>query len=670
MKFASPLLRGILLLLLPAALPAQQGRPSMKFGDVLPENFAPTVYALDSNANAIFLFDKGEVVFDESSRTNQGLDIIFEKHARIRLLRKNAFGLASMVLSTNRKNGASPIIDNFKGATYNLEDGKVVATKLDKSNIFNEQSGELTLEKIAFPNVKEGSIIEYTFRIVYPGFTFMPPWTFQGDYPVLWSEYDISVPRLFDYVIEKQGYEKFVLDTTLVSSAVLPVVFPGNGYGPSFRGTWSGEVVRRIWAMQNVPVLERREPFTTTLRNHISKIEFQLSAVRMSGYEKSFMSNWTELTDVLMKNEHFGVPLTDRNHWMTDELKKITGEDKSSLNAVRSIYAYVRDHFDCSNVDAIYLSQPLKTTWEEKKGNVADINLLLTALYQHQGLEASPVILSTRAHGVALASYPLLKDYNYLITRVKVDGQYYLLDASKNYLGFNHLPEPCYNGLARAINPAHDPILLSPDSLTEKRVTTVILSNDSNGCSGRLVHAAGEFESMELRNQLKKIKPEDFFETLRKTMAGFKTMTANGFDTLDNADLPIRWHYDMKYRFTNKTITFTPIMHGRQANPFASPERHYPVEMPFGEDYSYTLKMEIPKGYTIEQMPKSQRVSIDDGSGFFEYKITSDGKNIDLFTTLQIKRTWFPVEEYRGLRDFFTLVAEKEKEQIIFKKIN
>ncbi|HEY4063578.1 MAG TPA: transglutaminase domain-containing protein [Puia sp.] len=673
MKFASPFLSGILVVFLPAVLSAQPGRPDMKFGEVSSQIFAPAVYGLDSNANAVVLFDRGEVVFDEASRDNHGFDIVFEKHARIRLLHKNAFGLASMVLSTsNRKNANAATIENFKGATYNLEDGKVVVTKLDKSNIFKEQNGDLTLEKIAFPNVKEGSVIEYTFRIAFPGFSYIPEWTFQGEYPVLWSEYDITFPTLFDYVTEKQGYQKFALDTVFVSNATIPVTFPGIGFGPPYRGTWSGEVVRHIWAMQNVPVLEKREPFTTTLRNHISKIEFQLSSIRVSGYNRSFLSTWDELTDQLMKDEHFGIPLTDRNHWMNDELKKITGDDKTSLQSVRNVYTYVRDHFDCSNAEGIRISQPFKTTWDDKKGNVADINLLLTALYQHQGLEASPVILSSRAHGFALPSYPLIKDYNYVITRVRVDGQYYLLDASKNYIGFNQLPELCYNGVARAIDASHDPILLSPDSLTERRTTTVNLSLDSAGLAGKLVHEAGRFESMELHNRLKKTKPEDFFEALRKTMAGYKTITESSFDTLTlkDQDLPVVWHYTMKYRFVNRTITFTPIMYDRQINPFTSADRHYPVEMPFGGDYTYNLNMAIPTGYTVEQLPKSQRVIMDDSTCIFEYRAESDGKNIRLSSMVRIKRTWFPVEGYEGLRNFFSLVANKEKEQIIFKKLH
>lgn len=655
---------------LPITLCAQEGRPDMRFGNITSETFAPTVYTLDSSANAVYLFDRGEIAFNTIASHDEGYHVVYNRHACIRLLHKNAFNLATMVLSTYRKSRTAPVVDNFKAATYNLEEGKVVITKLDKSNIFKEESGELTLEKIIFPNVKEGSVIEYSYDVIYPGYGFIPPWNFQGSYPELWSEYDITVPTLFDYVIEKQGYLRYVVDTSFTSYTNFPISLPGLTFGSTFHGNWHGPVVRRVWAIRDVPAMEKREIYTTTLRNHIAKIEFQLSAIHMSGYEKTYISNWNELTDELMKLEHFGVPLTDRNRWMDDELVKIAGK-ATDLVAARKIYEYVRDHFDCSNTEGIYISQPLKKTWDDKKGNVADINLLLTALYIRQGIAAAPAILSSRAHGIALDAYPLLKDYNYVITRIRVGEQGYLLDATKPYLGFGLLPELCYNGSARVIDATHDLIPLAPDSLLERRNTIVFLTNDSAGYSGSYQHTAGLFESMQLRERLSKTKPADFFESLRKTMASNKTMQENGFDSVDNREQPVSWHYTMKYNFTQPRVYFNPIMHERFSNnPFGAPERHYPVEMPYRMEHNYTLNMEIPKGYAIESLPKSQRISMEDGSIVFEYMIESDGQHIQFRNTMQIKRTWFPVEAYPGLRDLYTLIVNKEKEQIVFKKIN
>lgn len=644
----------------------------MKFGDVTPGTFSPAVYTIDSSANAVFLFDKGHVVFDRSLGNNFGFSIVYERHTRIRLLHRNAFGLSTMVLARSKKGTAGMEIENLKGATYNLEDGKVVVTKVDKSGIFQEDNGVFELQKMVFPNVKEGSVIEYSYKIIYPGFGYMPFWEFQGEYPILWSQYDITIPSLFDYITESQGYLKYTVDSSIQSTQILPITLPSSGFGGVYNGTWQGIATERIWAIQDVPPIAKREAYITTLKNYISRIEFQLSGMHMPGVDRTFRSTWDQLVEELMKNESFGGQLTDRNHWMNDELKKIAGQDKTSAEAARQIFFYVRDHFDCPGTESIYLSQPLKTTWENRKGNVADINLLLTALYQHQGFEAEPVILSSRAHGLAFEDYPLLKDYNYVIVRVRAGDRYYLLDATRPSTGFGQLPELCYNGSGRTVDAAHLLIPLVPDSLKEKRATIVFLANnDSLGYSGSFTHIAGPFESMELRNRLKKTRQEDFFENLRKGMAPYKTILETGFDSLDNTEAPVSWHYNMKYDFTSPTLYFNPVLHDRiNLNPFNAPERHYPVEMPYCTDYSYVISMEIPKGYTVAEIPKSERAILgkDGQLGMFEYIIGQDAERIQMHYTLLIKKTWFGVDEYQGLRDFFAFIIRKEKEQIVFKK--
>ncbi len=144
-----------------------------------------------------------------------------------------------------------------------------------------------------------------------------------------------------------------------------------------------------------------------------------------------------------------------------------------------------------------------------------------------------------------------------------------------------------------------------------------------------------------------------------------------GFDSLDIPEQPLSWHYEVSYHFTQKTLYFYPIMHERMtANPLAEPERTYPVEMPYRVDNVYVLSMDVPKGYTLDQLPKSARYTLEDSSGYFEYMIASDGKTVNFSMRLQLKKTNFPVSQYSALREFYALVVQKEKEPIIFKKIN
>ncbi|HEY4336387.1 MAG TPA: DUF3857 domain-containing protein, partial [Puia sp.] len=635
------------------------------FADVTPGSFAPAVYPIDSSANAIYFFDRGEVNFDASYRSTRVYSTIFERHARFRILNANGLNLATFGISMAHRGSSNEVeIEDIRATVYNLEDGKLVTTKLDRSGIFKDKTGHFVVDKVAFPNVRVGSIVDFGYRIVYPGYGFIPAWDFQGDYPVLWSQYEVTIPTLYDFFVKAQGYRQFNVDTTMYEQTSFPVAF-----GVA-RGIWSGPVIHRVWVLQDATAMEKREPYTTTLRNHIQKVQFQLSQVRMDGYQKSYHSSWEQLTSELLKSENFGDALTDRNHWMDDQLGKISPKGDVSLAAAQKLYAYIRDQFTWSQGEFLFVSQPIKKTWEEKKGSVADLNLLLTAVLRHQGFDASPVILSTRNHGYPMDLFPILADYNYVITSLRVEGKEYLLDATMNTLGFGQLPERCYNARAHAIDSSHAVYPLLADSVTERRTTSVFLGNDSNGVfTGNYRRTLGVFESMNERVRLRKTTPDEFFDNLRKTLGGSKQMTEHGFDSLSQYDQPLSWHYDMNYHFTSKTVYLNPIMHERISNnPLPSPERHYPVEMPFRLDNNYVLRMEIPKGYVVDVLPKSARYSLEDGGGYYEYLIESDGQAINFRMRLQINRTNYPVSQYKALRDFYSLIIEKEKEQIVFKK--
>lgn len=643
---------------------AQSGPPDMSFGSVTPAAFAST--PLDTNANAVFLFDHGVTSFDPNN-ASLGYSVVYERHVRIHILNSNGLGLATVAVSAVHKSSYKAYIDEIRGATYNLEDGKVVTTKLDKSNIFKDKNNDYDIRKLAFPNVRPGSVIEYSFRIVYPSYHYIPDWEFQRGYPVLWSQYEVTVPNLFDYFVRNQGYRPFTVDTTLDSATSFPIGFAGG-----VRGVWSGATVHRIWALRDVTPLERPEPYTTTLRNHVQKVQFQLSGVRYDTYSKTYRTTWPELTAELLKNPYFGESLRYKNRWLEEGLKKIAPRGDRSSRAAQKLFAFVRDQFTCTATEGIYQSQPMKKTWEDRKGTVADLNLLLTAIYRHQGFEASPVLLSTRDHGYPVEGFPMLNDYNYVVVRVRAGGQYYLADASKPTTGFGQLPEPCYNAPARAIDSSGDVVPLLPDSVTERRFTRINLANDSAGdLSGTYLRQLGVFESMQMRARLKREKPADFFGNLRKSMPEYRQMGASGFDSLSVPELPLSWHYDMSYHFTQKTIYFNPILHERMNNsPLSSPERYYPVEMPYQVDNNYALRMDIPSGYVVGQLPKSARFTMEDSSCSFDYIVTTDGRSIEFHTRLQLKKTYYPVEQYQGLRNFFALVVRKEKEPFIFKKAN
>jgi hypothetical protein len=91
--------------------------------------------------------------------------------------------------------------------------------------------------------------------------------------------------------------------------------------------------------------------------------------------------------------------------------------------------------------------------------------------------------------------------------------------------------------------------------------------------------------------------------------------------------------------------------------------------MPYTIDETYLLRMDVPKGFEVEEMPKQIRMKLNENDdGFFEYLISNSNGVISMRSRLRLSRTYFLPEEYEMLREFFAMVVQKQGEQIVFKK--
>ncbi|HEX4851800.1 MAG TPA: DUF3857 domain-containing protein, partial [Puia sp.] len=421
--------------------------------------------------------DIGNTSFEGNSKGFFSLQ--FKRFRRIKILSKDGLEAANESILVYNDGSAEEKLLDLKASTYNLENGKVVESRLDDKSIFTDKVSKYqSLKKFTFPGAKVGSIIEVSYSIRSDFYQYLRAWNFQGQYPCFWSEYEVAIPQFFHYVATNQGNQSYFINNTKSVGAYYSIREPGGAQADDIYNI-NGNATDSRWVMKDVPAL-KQESYTTTIRNHIARIEFQLHYWQFSetSQRHDFMGNWFIASEKLLDNEYFGKALDQDNHWMAEELRNISAGCHGSLEKMKKIYAYVRDNFTCTNHDAIYADNPLKSVFKKKNGSVAEINLLLTAMLRHENLEADPMVLSTRDNGYTSETYPLIDRFNYVICAAKDSDRMYYLDASQPLLGFNYLPIDCYNGQARIINKEKPYVkYFDSDSLKEQRITSVLIIN-------------------------------------------------------------------------------------------------------------------------------------------------------------------------------------------------
>lgn len=658
-----------LLFIIPSATYAQ-GNNKIKFGDITEKDFAPKIYSVDSNASAVVIADIGSSKIEGN---NKGwFSLVFKHYKRIHILNKNGYDAANVSLSFYTNGTAEEQLERLKAVTYNLENGKVVETKLDaKASVFKDKvSKNWLVKKFTFPNVKEGSIIEFEYTKTSDFLQNLEPWEFQGEYPRIWSEYNLALPDFFGYVFLTQGYKPYDINEKKVSRSSYKII-ESNGAAASEAFSLDANVSDYHWVIKNVSTL-KEESYTSTINNHIAKIEFQLSEYREPLLYRNIMGSWPKLGEELMKAEFFGEQLTKDNGWLKDVINPLIKGAATSIEKAQRIFTYIRDNYTCTNHSDVYLDQTLKNVVKTKNGSVSDVNLLLVAMLRHEDIQAYPVILSTRSHGYTYPIYPIMSKFNYVISKAVIDGKDYFLDASEPRIGFGKLPLRCYNGHARIINNAVDPVQLNTELVSEIKNTTVFIINDEKGnLIGSMQQRPGYYESLDLRDRIKEKGNEELQKDIKKAFGSDINISNFVIDSLDKYEISLGIKYDFDLISQKEDIIYLNPMFGEgyKENLFKSAERVYPVEMPFTMDETFNLQLEVPQGYVVDELPKSIIVKLnEEDEGSFEYLISQSGGNISFRSRIKMNRANFLPDEYEMLREFFSLVVKKQAEQIVFKK--
>ena len=179
-------------LTMPLFLLAQKGGDVPGFGKVEKTDLEMKTCDFDDKAEAVVLFDVGELYFDLSAMAPS---MQLERHVRIKILKDKGKTHADIRIPYVSYRNIE-YIKNLSAQTYNLDAaGNIVTTKVEKKLIFDKPIDKYRTNQIfTFPDVQAGSIIEYKWTQVWSSFA-LENWYFQRSIPVKYSRYRTDLPN-------------------------------------------------------------------------------------------------------------------------------------------------------------------------------------------------------------------------------------------------------------------------------------------------------------------------------------------------------------------------------------------------------------------------------------------------------------------------------------------
>lgn len=641
-------------------LRAQQ--PNDKFGKPTDEEMNMKSYAKDESAEAVVLYSSTRVWYDIITGDFR---LYTEVKKRIKILKKDGEKYANIEVpyyyNENHKSLREDIM-GLKAFSYNMENGKLVKTKLENDAVVRERiDNSHMMLKFSFPQVKEGTVIEYQYKKESGSYFNIDTWVAQASIPVAYTEYNLLIPEYFVFNIDETGS---VRTENKVENENVRFIGPSGD-------ALSCTAERYIFVGRDMPAI-KADSYVFCPLDYCKKVTAELRGLEIPGaLYKNFTSTWEEIGVGLVKDEDFGGRI--KKTCPIKDLVASSGQDKESgvVGKMAAIYAALKKQLKWNGEYKLY-GQPASKVIKNGTGSNADINFILISAYKEAGLDARPVVMSRRTMGRLPLTHPSIDRLNTFVVGV-LDGQnVHFIDASVE------------DGFVDVLPPlllTEQGLLLADDGtgiwvnlqMLEAAKANYIIDGQLNA-DGTL---NGTYKAQLTNNLSSGLKNEfrmaDDSATFVNKMAERNSVTINSYKLegkdVFSASVVENFEYSKKYDADGEHIYFSPfVIPPMTESPFKDVVREMPVEYPYKYSINMVTKVKLPEGYQVEEMPKQVIMATEDNALNVRANFMVQANDFIVQFRMNVNKTLFLPSEYEALRHIYDTVVEKCGEIVVLNK--
>lgn len=597
-------------------------------------------YSAFPDAEAVMILNQGELNIVSAAK---GYQIQIDYKVQIHILSEAGLANADISLPFYSKNGIETI-SNIQGKTMNVVDNKMVEIPLDKKQIFKENVNENWSEmRFSMPNVKVGSIIEYTYIQSNRSIRLFR-FVFQKDIPVIKSQLSVTIPNFLGYSFLAQGTHTHLMERSSQTS----------------------------WQMKNLPEI-KRESYVSAMDDYIDTIILQLDSYldRSIGRVVTLTDSWESLTNEFFTEKYIGKKY-NKDKDVHALAQMLTAKEDDPKQKLIILHNYVRDNLSYNGNRRIISKEKSSDILKEGGGNSAAINLCLREMLHGVGIEAHPLLISTRQHGRIIKSYPLLTQFNHLICYAKIGDKEFFLDATDDLRPYDLLDFDDLNGDGWLLNRKAPRWVKTPSKNNVKENVTAMLELKADGSiEGEISAHAKGFEAWAYRKFLSSKGEKEFWQYFFLKYIPDGEIIESKIIGGDNPDTTFT--YKVKFRTSeyvsivgDKAYLYPMMMFGMIENPFLEPERNYPIDFVHEQEDLIAFLFRYPANWTIDTQPANARITFPNKEILMEYQIATGEGTVELRNRFAINNTYYSPEAYPGLKQLFDKSIARHGEPIVF----
>ena len=629
------------------------------FGELTNKDIIFTKEQIDSTANAVVLYESGDTKFKVD---NSNVKVYTTYYFKIKIFNKEGFKHATFSIPIYNNKSHSEKVVEVKGITHN--NNNTNKTHLSLNNVYTEQqNNNWKSVKFTMPNLKDNCIIEVSYTIVTPFKFNLTGWPFQSNIPKLVSQYNALIPGNYIYNRKLTGYLKLTTNTSIVKKNCFSV--------PGFKGDANCEDL--TYSMVNIPAFKEEE-YMTSSENLKSKITFELAkTIWFDGTKREYTTTWDEVDREFRTDKNVGVQLRKNKYFDTAlpvEIKSIPNK----MERAKAVYTFIQQHYSYNKNYGMFKDVRVKDAFENNTGNASEINISLINALEAAGLNSELVLISTRDNGFPTKVYPVITDFNYVLAKINIDNDTYLLDATDKLMPFGMLPFRCLNSYGRAMDFENESYWVDIDAYknSQTSITVHLVLNDNGSITGKFRRKNSGYNALNKRMDYQFKNENEIIDEFENTFNNL-TVTNYSIENKDNIDKPLIENFELEFEFENiDLIYFNPFFGGSfQENPFKQEDRLYPVDFGYPQKHTLTLSLELPDSYKIKSYPTDHAINFNEKAGVFSLK--SRASNIykySLYSSFEINKAIFQNNEYNRLKELFKYAINAQKTPLAIEKIN
>ncbi len=638
---------------------AQKDIPA--FGKIDKAALESTDCEYDKGAEAEVLIDWGNTYYDRGTQGISVFKTVFERRRRIKILKEKGIAQADVKIQYYSHNNDEKIL-RLNAYTYNLDAaGKIQRTEVGKKSVYSKKINNYFSEMvIAFPAVKAGSVIEYRYTMERETMGQLRNWYFQGSIPVRYSHYQLTIPKIFRFSVQPSVVDSIENRQEVIDERIT-----------LDKGFLETQSLRSNYIMRKLPGI-KEEPFISTPRDYMQRLEFQLSQIDYgNGNIDDLRVTWSDVMTALNEDENFGQQL-EKDIAGTQALLNKTKTFTDDEARIKFVYNYLRSYFTWNSEESIFTSKSLTKTWETKTGNTADINLLLVKLLKETGLEAAPILFSTRNNGLVNPAFTFLEQFNITMAYVKTANSFFVLDATDKHTPFTLIPYKISNTngfIAQGETGKWMPVF---SGKSKHKIMAAIhgeIDTAANIKGDALVNCfdyARIQRCQKWKQNAASFKADYFYEN---SMAyKINDLAVNNIDA-DSLPLEQKIKFSGSLNGSGNYRYFTVnLFAGLNSNPFIATERASDIDFGCNQEYVIFGNYNIPTGYVFEELPDNITLFMPDTSIVFTRSVQQADNILSIRISLDFKQPFYSANIYPAFAAFYQKMFAKLNEQIVIKK--